>query len=892
MKISNMTKSRISSSKLMIDQPTIFLVFPDTNIKIWDLLYQTNFVLSNCEAIISPGNMVKFMRKSFNSKAHSLDFKKKMIQLEEKSKSLKILSNIHVKEASTKSAKYYFYDMSVYSNAIKSFDGKIFPKKLIEELLLSSGKIYKQIKDNYPNYNVDMLFLMKDDKGFLWQMFDNLKMWFPLDKLNDINFFDNFCFVSTGNKYILPIISREDGKSEYITKHLKKLPGYFVEDEITTQEQIVKSEKEPGQNSTNSNAKTKHEPEIETEIETKSDIKGIVKGLTKEIGVNTNIDEDGEIKVEIDTKQLKKILSNYEIKDPAILSNVKLAIDRYLTSNVDSKKKMTREQAEILILKAVNKTVHGSDEIRDSYKNNPKLLFDKLKNQTNYRVPLQFPKYENELIQPKDVVDLDYTCGQHRQKFEFNDTVHQTVEKLFRTLEDLPNYPVKIKKIKHEIIDTDSDRLIQYTITLQNVGGGHSKPYDIKLNIPGLVSERYFKLKNAHYVMENQQFMKPITKTDPNEVRLLSNFAIIRVSLTNFKFNSANIREYIDYIKLKYPTFIKELTDDHVILFNGDKFGLTGNLVFTNKNESVKIEIDPETNNLINLADRSSLGITKYEYQLDRLYNKLKEIYKDESLSKSKLKIPYLEIYLGGLKLPLILYLWSQKGLLTTLNDESIDYKITDGKPLEDASIHIRTNKNQFLNIYPDNFRQTTLINGLIKLQGIFSEKNIDDLNNPESSYNVISEYTSSSGSIRMISYMTENEIDPITKDLLEFDGNSTNLVKLVSKDMVDILFKKKPDNLADLSIYRSILSEMIFRFLYKQIRMAHNHYRSKVFGFEDQEAKIEIVEDFVTQSLVTQSGVLQNAEPFNPVDEIALASRVVKSGKGGKMHATLCSNA
>ena len=125
MKISNMTKSRISSSKLMIDQPTIFLTFPDTNIKIWDLLYDTNFVLSNCEAIISPGNMVKFMRKSFNSKAHSLDFKKKMIQLEEKSKSLKILSNIHVKEASTKSAKYYFYDMSSYLHNNSLFMGCI-----------------------------------------------------------------------------------------------------------------------------------------------------------------------------------------------------------------------------------------------------------------------------------------------------------------------------------------------------------------------------------------------------------------------------------------------------------------------------------------------------------------------------------------------------------------------------------------------------------------------------------------------------------------------------------------------------------------------------------------------------------------------------------------------
>jgi DNA-directed RNA polymerase beta subunit len=896
MKISNITQNRITSSKIVIDEPTVFLTFPDPTLPIWEVIYNTNFILSNCEAIISPGNMVKFLRKSFNAKVHALEFKKKIIELEQSSKKLKVVNNLKLKDADSRSAKFYFYDMGVYSKAIQEFEGKFVPKKLAEELFIASGKIYKTIKDNYPSYNVEMLFLMKNDKGFLWKMFDNLKQFVPINKLNETNFFDKFCYVSI-NKRLIPVIEREKGKSSYLVKNMTRIPKYVEEENISSEEQIIEPEirsqvpdtiepavksqetsmiTPPQSTSTSTSTSNKESDEHSTGV------KGVVKGLSKELKIVTNIDKDGEIKVEINTPQLKKILANYDIKDQVILSNVKVAIDKHLTNNRESKEKMTREQAEVLVLKAVNKTIHGTDELRETYRNDPKLLFDKLKKIDNYNTPLNFPKYQNEMIQPKNIIDLDYTSGQNRQKHEFDTVVHQNVEKLFRILEDFPDYPVKIKKFSHEIIDTDSDRLIQYTVTLQNTSGGYSKPYEIKLNIPGLVSERYFKIKGSHYIQASQQFLNPLTKTNPNDVRLLSNYAITSIHLVNFKFNLANIKEYLNYIKIKYPKFIKEETEDYVIFFNGDKIGLTGNLVYSNADGSKKVEIDPDTNKLIDLAGRSRLGITKYEYQLEYLFDKLKDINSSETLNKTKLKIPYLEIYLGGLKLPLILYLWSQKGLLITLNDESIDYNITDGKVDDKSSFSIKTNKTQYLNIFPKGFRQTCMVNGLLKLQTILNDRNIKDLNNPESCYDLITEYTGASGSIKMITLMTKNEIDPITKDLLEFDGHSTTLVKLVSKDMLDMLFDQQPSNLADLSIYRARLSEMIFQYLYNQITQAHNHYRNKVFGYDDQDAKVEINETYIVQNLITNSGVLQNDEPFSPVQEIALASRVIKSGKGG----------
>ena len=854
MNISSITPIKISSSNIIVDQPSIFLVIPDTNIKIWDQIYNTNFLLANCEGIICPSKVYTFMKRKFNGKIHVLDLKKKLIETETKTKKLKVFNSIHVSESKESNKNYYFYDMSIYTEAIGQLQDKITPKVLIKELIKNIESTYQTLKSNYPNYYVDIIFLMKDNLGYFNQMFQDIRMLLPKDELNKHTFFDHFTFVSTSNRYLIPILNRLEGKNLYITQNLTKLPGYFVEDEISAKEQIV-------------------EPKQEEDNTPKDNVaKDLVKDLSGEITTKTKIDDDGNVNVEINTNQLKKVLKNYDIDDPTILSNVKTAIDKYLSKD---KGKLKQDEAEILILKAINKTIHGTEELREKYVDNPKLLFDKLKDTKTYQVPLAFPTYDNELIQPKNIVDLNYTCGQYRQKFEFSDAVHQNVEKLFRTLEESPNYPIKVKKIEHEVIDNNKDRLIQYTITVQNIGGGFKEPYELKINIPGLVSERYFKLKDSHYVMKTQQFLKPLTKTDPNEVRLLSSYAIVRVSLKNFKFSSANIQEIIDYVKIKYPQIIEEETDEYIKFVDDEKIGLAGNLVYESHDQ--KVTVDPDTNIISDLAGKK-LNTTKFEYQLDVIFDKIKTVNPSESLSKSKLKIPYLEIYLGGIRLPLIVYLWSQKGLLVSLNDESIDYKLNDEEDKK-ATFNVRVN-DKILSVYPNTFRQKCFVNGLLTLD--LKDKVFTDLNNPESSYDVITEYTKSSGTIRMISLLTENEIDPITRDLLEFEGHSTNFVRLVGKDAIDKLFKQKPDSLSDLSIYRTRLSEMIFAVLYKQLKMAHNAHRNRVFAYEDENSKVEIFEDFITQNLVTTSGVLQNTEPFNPVDEIMLASRVIKTGKGG----------
>lgn len=891
MNLSNITPMKIIAQKIVVDQPTIFMVFPDTNVKVWEEIYKTNFLLANCEGIICPPKMFTFMRKKFNGKVQALNFKKEMTLMKITSKKLKILTNIHEKSkidesANVKSKKnYYFYDLSVYSNVINTIKEKYTTKQILIEMLTQIQKTYQSLKDNFPTYNVQMLFLMKDDMGYLMDIFKHIRMNISKDKLDEFTFFDDFVFISTDNKYLIPIMNRDKGKNVFILQHLTNLDGYFVKDETENKEIIFndKDAKSEEIASSANNIQKDSIPDINGsgENNTPTEVLNPAKNMASDLAVqpvktNAKIDENGNVNVEINTKQLKKLLKTHNIDDPAILSNVKVAIDKYLSDN-QQKQKINKDEAETLILKAINKTVHGTDTLKEEYLHSPALLFNKLKDTKTYQVPLDFPEYDNELIQPRDIIDLDYTCGQYRQKFEFTETVHKNVEKLFKTLENTTNFPIKILKIDHEVIDNNKDRLIRYKILVKNMGGGFPKPYELTLNIPGLVSERYFKLKDSHYIMKTQQFLKPLTKTDPNEVRLLSSYAIVRISLKNFKFSSANIGEILNYIRIKYPDMIKEETDEYIKFLDNDVIGVSGNLVFENHEGTQKIIIDPDTNVLMDNNNEKING-SKYEYQLDVIFDKIKMMNPTETLSKSKLKIPYLEIYLGGVKIPLILYLWSQKGLLISLNDESIKYSL-DAEEDNKASYSLKI-KDQVLNIYPETFRQKCLVNGLVALS--LKESIEADVNNPESSYDIITNYTHSSGAIRLISLLTENELDPITKDLLEFEGLSTNFVKLVSKDAVDKLFNQMPDNLSDLSIYRTRLSEMIFATMYKQLMMAKNSYRNKVFNFEDPEAKIEVFEDFITQNLITTSGVLQNTEPFNPLDEIMLSSRVIKTGRGG----------
>ena len=63
----------------------------------------------------------------------------------------------------------------------------------------------------------------------------------------------------------------------------------------------------------------------------------------------------------------------------------------------------------------------------------------------------------------------------------------------------------------------------------------------------------------------------------------------------------------------------------------------------------------------------------------------------------------------------------------------------------------------------------------------------------------------------------------------------------LLAGPTLEMLLNQKPDRLTDLKIYRTRMSEIILRILYKQLSRAANSYAHRV-EFGDQDARLMLV--------------------------------------------------
>ncbi len=714
--------------------------------------------------------------------------------------------------------------------------------------------MYEKIKSLYPNKNVEVLVLIKNKEGLFFNLITNSIRFINKKDLLEKRYFDSYMFVSTLNKTIIPIYYNDKGKIKPIKQNITRLSGLLdklEEVEVKNKTKVITDKTD--------NVEVKDEP-------VKSLISDVVKTLATK-NLVAKVDDKEEIKIEINSRDLNRILKKHKIKDPDVTSNVKIALDNYLKINKD----LSRDEAEVIVLKAIHNTVHGTDQVSEEYLADPNLLIKKLKDIDAYKVKLNFPKTKY-VIDPKDIIDIDYTTGQFRQKFEFEEAIHGNVTKLFESISNTSSHPIKVKSIKHEIKDNDLDRFIEYTATLQNLTGANKKPYKVNLKIPSPVNDKYFKIHGNNYIISSQQFLKPITKTEVNDVRILTNYAIVRIQLENLKFNPNQIDEIINYIKIKYPNLIKKEYKDVIEFNNNATIFLNGENVYKDKEND--IYLDSEDNKLKNRINSDTLNIGRYEYLFQVFINLIATVNPDDKLTKTKKSIPYLNVYISGIKIPFIYYMWSQKGLLSTLNDFGFDYEITD-KPKGDV-IMLPTSNDQFLVIKPKSFREKIIINGLL----YHKIKNpIEDFNDKEEIYQFINQQYGSR-TVYRLNLTTENEIDPVTKELLEFENLPTNLPALFAGPCIDILLNEKPSKLSDLKIYRSRMSEMTLHIMYNQIKQAHNHYSNKI-EFGDENAKILFDQEYIFNNMI-QEGILQHTQTVNPIAELMLASRVIKTGPGG----------
>lgn len=484
--LDQISKFQTYTSKLTIQKPTFLHIVPDFNIDVVDSILHLNLGLSNCQFIYIKTANMKFGNKQINPKMYYYKLK------EREDIPVTLIQSLPTKVANN---KFVIVDHSILSQGVHQLLETNSNIKLILQILFDKLKEeFLTLKSKYPNVENVLLFNLTTPEEGLIKVLDGVKLF--NNETDMFKCFDNWCItaVSAGTEHTtyIPFIGYDSkGNIELLSNNLSKIHNALI-----TAEPIIIPEIDPI-------------PDKLPEDEAAKAL--LVDKIAKTIVQSSEKTQDSQVYnaiIELDKIKLAKILKGFQIKDPVVANNIKVAIDQYLKSNP----KANRSDLESLILKAIHFSLFGSDEITDEYMADPSKLISKLSEMNTQVKDITYPEctHNPQLVSPGDIISIHKITGVGRHKYEFGPNLDFAVRNLFQTLENRKINPIKVLKIKSELQDNNLDRVREYTITVKNQSAGIKEPYDLKLKIPALVNDYYFKLNGQNYVMNNQLYLKPL----------------------------------------------------------------------------------------------------------------------------------------------------------------------------------------------------------------------------------------------------------------------------------------------------------------------------------------------------------------------------------------------
>jgi len=640
----------------------------------------------------------------------------------------------------------------------------------------------------------------------------------------------------------------------------------------------------------------------------------IVRKLYQFIEKNIEQLQQLETKVtnEIDNEQvinevLKKLDEEYK-KDENYINVIKDTLEKYI--------KLEPEQAKILSKKPVKllsrafKTIYNVNANESNIK---QIIENHAINKieaTEITPVVNLSGYQ-ELYSPDKSLKVKSTVVDIHER-EYNERLDAYIHELFKSLEDIEGNKIKVKGYTKELKDDKLNRYYEYTFKILNEDTG--KEFDIKVKIPALINNRYFKLNGKTYILANQQFLKPITVTEKNKVRFLSYYSVVHLMLKNYKLLINDINSIIEHIQNKYSKYIDTIVKDdslpaltdyivpikysyikfkkpYIEFFGyhplgGNKFLLINKYKDSQFNElEYQVIYDKLEDKLYiynpNAKEKLEIPEKLNEYLFDFFTDIIQQYNPEDILSSSKTQLPYVIIHIGGFKIPYIIWMFSNFGITNTLNTLGIQYQISD--TVDDNAYYSIQFKDKVVNIYPKTLKQRYIINGLLVGKYKFDEYNLHDFDNSQEVRDTFIEKYISPKAVKMFNLFRRNLLDPITKKLLKLEGYHDELLPLFGIDVINALFNSPVYHPADLRISRARNSEVLLNILYKQLAQAKNEYEMRIAGKgNNHDERIYFDTDYVIKELLTGESLLQYVEPINPIDELNTATRITPKGIGG----------
>jgi hypothetical protein len=296
------------------------------------------------------------------------------------------------------------------------------------------------------------------------------------------------------------------------------------------------------------------------------------KLFSKKTSVNgsesANREETYKKTVEFTPEEVKKILIklvNKDVSDRVIDSLTKQVNIQNVKNNVVDRDEATIRSAILITLDTARSNVENRTVKKTVTQKSGKSVSEALGIKNNAKELLtDYEKYnlfshtintdvidsvKNVVYDPSVITDFKTVITPYRQKIEFGENLDLTIQKMVYAIED-ETHPLKIKGITKKTNDDFTSRMNIYDIKIYD--SDTKQKYSVKLQVPALVDDKYFKIGGNLYTIHNELRANPILKTATNSVSIYTNYSKSSILISNYgstnndysKVSAENIRDF------------------------------------------------------------------------------------------------------------------------------------------------------------------------------------------------------------------------------------------------------------------------------------------------------------------------------------------------------------
>lgn len=629
--------------------------------------------------------------------------------------------------------------------------------------------------------------------------------------------------------------------------------------------------------------------------------KAIVNTIKKNL-VGDGVDDITE---EIDSDDDSK--DDLSLMDDDLDQEIEAKTLNYLDENDDELEVLSDDEVVEKIESKIKRDVYISKIVPEKTEKE-KQIMEKLSNMQKEVIGLpSFEDLQSKIIPETTFEDLITTSNDAITKSKFVNFTRSYNEKKLES--DIDNavgilskadYPLYIIDKQDEDTSDQLNLKRTLTYTLEDLNG---KKHKVKFDVPIIIEDSFIYLNGSKKVIQNQFILKPLVKTNPNRVWIVTNYNKIaierrgdtdKIASALKKFILKNPNEY----NVKFGNSIVvnrpyKTNLEYDILCKGIySFDIDGNRFIFNIHDLYKfydskdIKYDKKNNNRIyigyNKKTKEPLFIKDtddiIEYILRFIPNEDQEKIKKEKVGR----LMFLQATIMKRDFPIILFMLFCEGFTKIMQRANVEYHfvpkdgIIDDKlkdSFEYESIKLADGQI-FWKRYP--LQNSLLLNGMQRINT--EEYTFAELESKDTYINLLTKFFPSSNISYILDQFKDFMIDDIALEILKDFNLPTNLMDLIiysSSLLVDNEYIPE----MDLRSMRVRSNEIIAFHVYNKVTDAYNNFRRS--QHKKNPTKVSINPDSVMIEL-KKSKLVEEVSVLNPVLELEKGRSVTPKGERG----------